>query len=169
MPPSPGPAPSSVAYPPVNFHFRVVILSSAGVPSPPGQDASFQEISGISAERATEPYHEGGRNEFPHRLPGVTRYPNLVLRRGVVLGDSPLFQWCLNCLGNGKGLAVPITAKDVRVELLTMPDAKSLNVLKTWILSRAWPVKWELGSLNSLQGEVLLETLELTYDRFTVN
>ena len=44
-------------------------------------------------------------------------------------------------------------------------DEKHNTMLK-WQLSHVWPVSWKIGELNAERGEILLETLELNYNRF---
>lgn len=155
-------------YPPANFYFRVNVLSSGGRPPRNSVDASFQEVSGIAAELEVEPYREGGRNGYAHRLPVRTKYQNLVLKRGLVSQTSQLFEWCLNTLGTGTMPMLPIVPKDISVDLLGTEGADKDNVLKSWTFNRAWPVKWEISNLNAMGNEVVVETLEFTYDCFTV-
>ena len=38
--------------------------------------------------------------------------------------------------------------------------------LMKWKVIHAWPVSWKFGELNAEKSEVLLETLELNYNRF---
>ncbi len=53
----------------------------------------FSEVSGMQIEIEVKDYREGGVNEFIHKLPGSTRYPqNLVLKHGLTDIDL-LWQW----------------------------------------------------------------------------
>ena len=72
-------------YPPVGFHFRVVFEGPFG-----DADMRFQNVSGLSAEIGTETLEEGGENRFSHRLPTTPKYPNLVLKRGMLIGSGLL-------------------------------------------------------------------------------
>ena len=71
-------------YPPVGFHFLVrfegLLLKYPGIP-----DIGFQSVSGINADITIEEYHEGGENRFKHKLPNPVTYPNLVLKRGMLI------------------------------------------------------------------------------------
>src|SRR5882724_8071302 len=52
----------------------------------------FSEASGLTAETEFDEQREGGVNEFVHKLPKLTKYPNLTLKRG--LTDSEvLWKW----------------------------------------------------------------------------
>jgi len=35
-----------------------------------------------------------------------------------------------------------------------------------WVVIHAWPKNWKLGEFNAERSEVLIETLELNYNRF---
>ncbi len=53
-------------YPLTGFHFLVVFEIFPQVPN----DASFQEVTGLSVNVGLDTYNEGGENRFTHRLPG---------------------------------------------------------------------------------------------------
>lgn len=142
-------------YPPVAFHFKVSFEGSSGK-----TDAAFKEVSGINMEMGTEEITEGGNNLFKHRVPTSVKFQNLVLKRGMVAIGSPLVEWCDNTLISG--LSQTIETKTVVVHLL---NAKS-NPLASWNFVNAWPVKWSVSDLNSMNNEVLIETLELSYSFF---
>jgi hypothetical protein len=38
-----------------------------------------------------------------------------------------------------------------------------------WELTNVWPTSWKIGELNSMQGDVLIETLEMNYNLLTFN
>ena len=54
--------------------------------------AGFSEVSGLQVETETEEYREGGVNDYVHRLPKITKYQNLTLKRGITDSDS-LWKW----------------------------------------------------------------------------
>ena len=142
-------------YPPVAFYFK---LSFGGVGSL--LDASFKEVSGISMEMDTEEITEGGNNRYKHRVPTSTKYPNLVLKRGYVPIASTLISWCEDTFGGG--LSTTIKTKTIMVSLLNEYGLP----LKSWNFVNAWPVKWSASDLNSMNNEILIETLEFSYSYF---
>lgn len=146
----------SDAYPPVAFYFR---LSFGDVVS--DADASFKEVSGITMEMGTEEITEGGNNNYKHRVPTSVKFSNLVLKRGLVPKDSDLITWCLDTLGGG--LSEPIQTKNILVSLLD----ENANPLNSWSFANAWPVKWSASDLNSMNNELVIETLEFSYSSFT--
>lgn len=148
-------------YPPGAFYFTVTILGSGTALSVLTDiDASFQEVTGIQAEFGVEEVAEGGENRFVHRLPLPAKYPNLVLKRGVVTKDSFLAEWFGQTVGSG--LSLPILTQNLLVTLLS-PDGLPAIV---WLFVNAWPVRWEVGALDAQRNEILVETLELAYNYF---
>jgi phage tail-like protein len=145
---------------PVTGYYYAVRLAAAAVTAP---DASFKEVSGLAAELAVEELGEGGENRFKHRLPTGAKYTNLVLKRGLVVASSPFFQWCSTTIqGN---FVKPIVPSGITVVLLDQNAAP----LKTWSVVNGWPVKWSVSDFNSMDGQVVIETLEIAYQYFIVS
>ncbi|MGE3976123.1 MAG: phage tail protein [Nitrospira sp.] len=142
-------------YPPAAFYFRVVFDRSTGI-----SDVSFQEVSGISSEIDFESVVEGGENRFVHRLPKGVRHPKLVLKRGIAKKNSGLVEWCRSVLEQFK---TPIEPKAIQVRLLN----ENGDPIRSWAIAGAYPVKWEVGNLNSTKNEVAIETIELSYATLT--
>ncbi len=140
-------------YPLVGFYFRLTFPLSLGV-----VDTSFKEVSGMTMEMGTEEIAEGGENRFKHRVPTGAKYQNLVLKRGITSLVSPLSLWCETTLGGG--LSSTLITQTV---LLSLLNENGLPI-KNWSFINAWPVKWEFSPLNSMNNEILIETLELSYD-----
>ena len=143
-------------YPPVGFYFTLSFDSDTT-----GVDTSFKEVSGITMEMGTEEITEGGNNNFKHRVPTSVKFSNLVLKRGLVPKDSPIVQWCLDTLGGS--LTEAIETKTILVSLLNEKG----QPLNSWSFANAWPVKWSASDLNSMNNELVIETLEFSYSQFT--
>jgi phage tail-like protein len=146
-------------YPPGAFYFTVSV--GAGGARTPHLDSAFKEVSGLEASFETETIMEGGENRFAWKLPKYTKYPNLVLKRGLVPKGSALDDWMIATLQSG--LAVPVTTRDITVKLLNMQS----QPLISWSVVRAWPIRWNLVPLDSQDNKVLIESLELSYTFFT--
>jgi phage tail-like protein len=140
-------------YPPAGFHFAVQFLN----PQFAVIDSMFQSVAGLSVEMETMEVVEGGENRFKHKLPVSARYPNLVLKRGMI-PDSTLLRWCRNATENFEFLPM-----DLVVTLL----GPAMVPLKVWSIKGAYPVKWEVSELNAMESKIVVETLELTYQYFT--
>jgi phage tail-like protein len=152
-------ATSEINRPPVSFAFQLSFSSTAGSDS-----TTFLELSGIDMEMDTEgEVDSGGENRFKHRLPGVAKYNNLVLKRGLVSKDAVLAKWILDTLE--PGLNTAITPKTITVSLLD----QSGEVMMSWDFINAYPVKWEVADLKSNDNELAIETLELAYNYFKRN
>lgn len=141
-------------YPPVAFFFNVKFT---GI-SDQELDTQFQSVSGLSVDVQTETVKEGGENRFEHVIPVRTKYQNLVLKRGVVT-DSKLIDWCLKTFQN-----LDIQPADLTISLLNEKG----EPLMTWNVVHAWPKKWSVEDLNAMESKVLIESLELQYQYFSI-
>ena len=141
--------------PPVGFHFRVEFLDIQTV----ADDILFQSVSGLTVTMETESVKEGGENRFEHVMPVRSKYSDLVLKRGVLV-DSGVIAWCRDAME-----AFIFEPTTVLVHLLNA----NREPLITWNVVHAWPKKWTVADLNAEQSSVLIETLELNYNFFTVN
>ena len=142
-------------YPPVGFHFQVEVLDL-----PPNDgDVRFTEVSGLSMEMGTEEIAEGGENRFIQKFPTRTKYSELVLKRGM-LTSSEVITWVMQCVQDYQ-----IEPKNVDVKLLN----ENHEPLVTWHLVNAYPTKWTVADFNASSNSVLIETLQLFYQYFTVD
>lgn len=149
-------------YPPVGFYFKVVFTNSSREFF---SETSFKEVSGLSVDASPEDIGEGGILSYKHRLPTTYKYPNLVLKRGLIT-DAKLRKWVKK--GVNELLFTPLT---VTIQLLGAPTEEGVTpqILKTWTVHNAWPVKWDVASIDSQTNEVAVESLELAFSYFEVN
>jgi phage tail-like protein len=142
-------------YPPVGFHFKVEVpdLSSNG------DDVRFTEVSGLSVEMKTEEVPEGGENRFAQKYPGGVRYTEVILKRGLLI-RSDLTDWIEQCINN-----FDIQPKEIFIKLLN----ENHEPLITWHLINAYPTKWSVSDFNSSNNAVVVESLQIYYQYFTVN
>lgn len=141
-------------YPPVSFHFKVEVIGLSGE-----NDTRFTDVAGLSVEVGTEELAEGGENRFIQKYPGRVKYPELVLKRGLLV-KSQVFTWIRDCLDRDQ-----LKPKNVDVKLLNAEH----EPLITWHLVNAYPTKWAVSDLNSTGNTVVVETLQLYYQFFTVD
>ncbi|HVG43236.1 MAG TPA: phage tail protein [Longimicrobium sp.] len=152
---------SDTYYPPPGFYFRVTVLGAGAlVAELTGVDASFQEVSGLESHWETEEVAEGGENRFVHRLPRPARYADLVLKRGLVSGNSFFAEWV--GLTIGSRLSLPILTQNLMVTL----QGDEGWPLVAWVFVNAWPLRWEVTGLDSMRNEVAVESLEFSYNYF---
>lgn len=145
----------AVYYPPVGFHFKVEVLDLP----PNDSDVRFTEVSGLSVEMSTEEVAEGGENRFIQKYPLRAKYPDLVLKRGL-LKDSAVWDWIRQCIEDYN-----IEPKNIDVKLLNEEHMP----LMTWHLVGAYPTKWSVSDLNSTANAIVVESLQLFYQYFTVD
>lgn len=125
-----------------------------------GEDAAFQEVSGISKELNVEEVTGGGENRFKYRLPIAATYQNLVLKRALITSGSKLIHWCKGTID--EGLNKGIKTKTVLVSLLD----KNGIVSVMWTFYNAYPVKYSVSDLNSQKNALVIESIELAYAYF---
>lgn len=142
--------------PPVGFHFKVEVL---GLDRAVDDDVRFSEVGGLGFEVATEEVPEGGENRFIQRYPLRAKYPDLVLKRGL-LKSSAIWDWTRDCIEN-----LDIKPKNVDVKLLN----ENHEPLITWHLVGAYPVKWAVTDLNATNNAIVVESLQLAYQYFTMD
>jgi phage tail-like protein len=139
-------------YPTVSFHFRVDFNFGS-----PGKDIAFQSVTGLDSTLETEEIKEGGENRFTHVIPVRRKYGPLTLKRAILApGDSDLTDWLKFAFDDQ--VVVPLDT--VTIALLN----QSHKPLMHWTINNVWPLSWKVGELNAEQGEVLIETLELSYN-----
>jgi phage tail-like protein len=133
---------------PVSFYFRVKI----------GNDEfAFKEVSGLSVEMQTESISEGGVNNFTHLLPKQIKHSNLVLKRALVPLKTSEVKWIQRILEGD--LSLMVSTRTITVQLLNSEG----STIYTWTFQNAYPVKWEVGSLDSEKSNILIESLEFAY------
>ena len=135
----------------LNFNFTVDI----GV----GDELGFSEVEGLSGEIEVIEYREGAdKVNTARKLPGLAKYPNVMLKRGIT-GRTDLFEWWKS-VRDGQ-----VQRRNVTITLL---DEQRQPVLR-WLLRNAWPVKLEGPTLNATGNEVAIETLELAHEGLEID
>jgi phage tail-like protein len=72
--------------------------------------------------------------------------------------DNGFFTW-INSINNNT-----VERREIKIMLLN----EEHNAVVTWNVKNAFPVKYDAGGLNASKGEVLIESVELAYESFTV-
>ena len=141
--------------PPLSHKFAVFFFINGFIPSP--LDLRFQKISGLGYSLDYETVAEGGNNLFEHHLPNQVKYENLILERGFtgLPGINSKFTQMMEKFKFYTGTCV-----------ITLFGESGLPIAG-WKLDKVFPVKWSLSSLDGSSTEVLVNTLELSYSKFT--
>jgi phage tail-like protein len=133
-------------YPLPSFHFRV----DWG-----GNRMEFSEVSGLSAETGIIEYREGSSPEYSViKIPGLRKYSNIILKRGMIKGDNDFFNWW-----NSQKLS-SIERRDIVISLLDKEHAP----WAVWKVKNAFPVKIEWSSLNASSNEIVIESIEIAHE-----
>ncbi len=140
-------------YPLTGFHFSV-----EWNPKEP-ENISFSEVSGLNVSTTAIEYREGSDKEYTTlKMPGLRKYGNITLKRGSMATDNGFFTW-INSINNNT-----VERREIKIMLLN----EEHNAVVTWNVKNAFPVKYDAGGLNASKGEVLIESVELAYESFTV-
>lgn len=137
-------------YPFTGFHFLVVFEIFPQVPN----DFRFQEVTGLNVDVNLDTYNEGGENRFVHRLPGRTKYSDLVLKRGMTL-VSGVTAWCIDAIENFNYQPTNM--------LISLLNEDHLPV-SSWYVANAIPIKYDLSGLNAEQNQIVIESMTLRYE-----
>ena len=112
----------------------------------------FSEVSGLQAETEVEEKREGGVNDYVHKLPTITKYPNITLKRGITDSDV-LWNWHQDVVkGKFKRRTVYIILQD-----------SEGNEEWRWEFDDAYPVKWTGPDLKADSSTVAVEGIELAH------
>jgi phage tail-like protein len=125
-------------------------LEIAGV-----QVAGFSECTGLNAETNIIEYREGTDDIFPRKLPGLSKFGNVTLKRGLTTGTE-LFDWH-NLVMQGN-----ITRGNVSIVVLDESRAKQ-GVLR-YNLTNAWPSKYMAPDFKANANEIAIESIEITHE-----
>ncbi len=124
-----------------------------------GTNLGFAEVSGLSIEYQTIEYRDGLSKEYNvQKMPGIPKYKNIVLKRGIMPNDNEFFDW-MNTVTLNK-----VERRDITISLLNEEHAPVM----TWKVKNAWPTKLEGPTLKATGNEVAIETLELAHEGLTI-
>jgi len=127
-----------------NFKFRVEIDGVA--------EAAFSEVAiGETSTEAID-YREGTEPNHVRKLPGMTKYGNITLKRGVT-DSQVIYQWHKDIV-DGK-----IGEKRKTITIVVIDEAGKDKA--RFVVSECWPTKYDPSDLNGKGNEVFIELLEL--------
>lgn len=136
------------------------------------QVAGFSECTGLSLETKITEYREGGRNSGPLKFPEMGAVGNITLKRGIVSGPNAdiIMKWHLDVMrgefnaSNNPNQRKHSPDEDIDKRCAIVLHNEAGEVVKRWVLVRAFPVKWIGPELKAMVSEVAIETLELAYE-----
>jgi phage tail-like protein len=115
--------------------------------------AGFSECTGLNSEQNVIDYREGQEVITPRKLPGLTKFGNITLKRGISV-DKTIFQW-----------RKTITDGDIERKNLSivLQNEKHDEVVR-WNVVNAWPSKYTAPDLKATANEIAIEAVELTHE-----
>jgi phage tail-like protein len=141
---------SQNTWPMPKFHFQVKWDSEV---------MSFQEVSGLDVEAQPIEYRAGDSKVFSTvKMPGIKKYGNVTMKKGVFKGDNKFWDWLSEIKMN------VIKRKPVTISLL---DEEG-NPTMVWTLANAWPSKITGTDLKSDGNEVAVESIEIVHEGLTI-
>ena len=115
--------------------------------------ASFAEVSGLDVELVPIEYRNGSENLTVRKLPGLVKYTNIVLKRGLT-GDLTLWQW----------IKTAVDGQVQRAEGTIVLLNESRQEVMRWNFRRGWPCKLTGPVLKAKGNEIAIETLEICHE-----
>lgn len=137
-------------YPLSKFHFQV----EWG-----GTKIGFTEISGLDSELEVIEYRQGASPEYSKiKMPGLRKFSNITLKRGMFQGDNEYFDWLNSVQMN------TIERRDVTISLLN----EQHEPVVVWKVRNAFPTKVQSTDLKADGNEVAIESMEIVHEGLTI-
>jgi phage tail-like protein len=145
-----GASQSATVWPMPKFYFRVKWDSN---------EMSFQEVSGLDIQSEEIKYRHGNSPVFSViKMPGLKKYGNITMKKGVFKGDNKFWDW-FNQIKMNTIKRVPVT--------ISLLDEEG-NDTMVWTLTNAWPTKISSTDLKSEGNEVAIESIEIVHEGLTI-
>ncbi len=151
-------AEQKIDYPLPKFHFKVAWGDKFRI--------GFTEVSGLDFETEVIEYREGDSFTYnKKKQPGLTKYSNITLKRGIFHGDFDFYnEWKKTFFfqeGDSTG------SKYRRTITISLMDENHKPVI-VWNLENAWPSKIQSTDLKADANEVAIETMEIVHEGLTM-
>ena len=121
---------------------------------------AFQDVSGMDVENQIIEYRKSDSKVVSAiKMPGMVKYGNVTLKRGIMANDNAFWKWY-------KDININIIKRQtVTIKLLD----ENGKVSMTWTLKNAWPTKVTGTDLKSDGNEVAIDTIELAHEGLTIS
>jgi phage tail-like protein len=116
---------------------------------------AFQEVSGMDKEVQVIEYRHSNSKLFSTvKMPGIAKYGNVTMKRGIFANDNMFWDWMKEIQMN------TVARQLVHIKLLD----ENGEVTMHWTLNNAWPTKITSTDLKSDGNEVAVDTLEIAHE-----
>jgi phage tail-like protein len=124
-----------------------------------GTRIGFSEVTGLTQENQAIEYRDGSFPEYSSiKMPGLRKFGNVTLKRGVIKGDNDFANWLATVKLN------KVERRDLVISLLNEEHAPVM----TWKVQNAFPTKVEGPQLKASGNEVAIESIELAHEGLEV-
>ena len=124
-----------------------------------GTRIGFSEVTGLTQENQVIEYRDGSFPEYSTcKMPGMRKFNNVVMKRGVIKSDNDFFRWLSTIKLN------QVERRDLIISLLN----EKHEPVMTWIAHNAFPVKLEGPQLKASGNEVAIESIEVAHEGLEV-
>jgi phage tail-like protein len=130
-----------------NFRYRLEIDSIT--------QAGFSEVAIAETTIDAVEYREGIDPPHMRKLSGLTKYGNITLKWGLTVGGTALdlYKWHADVSAG--------QVKDKRKKvIIVIQDEAGVDAAR-FVVSEAWPIKYDPSDLSGKGNEVFIELLEL--------
>ncbi len=115
----------------------------------------FQEVTGLSSETQVIEYRGGNSKVYSTvKMPGIQKFSNVTLKKGMFLGDTNLW--------DKYNLIAMNTYKRSTITISLLDEAQA--VAMSWTLTNAFPVKITVTDMKSDGNEIAVESIELAHE-----
>ncbi|HYO70666.1 MAG TPA: phage tail protein [Archangium sp.] len=134
-------------------------LSGRGEKQSPPLSGAFSECTGLEATMEPKVIKPGGHNYGAIQRAGPVTFATVVLKRGISR-DGSLIRWFERVANGDYGHRYT-----VRVHLKAPPESPGAKqLLLTWRLERALPIKFKAADFNAKATDVGIEELHLAHE-----
>lgn len=141
------------------FKFKVKMGGSGYLDIGGSSVAAFSQCSGIKVTTQVLKVRTGADiRGVQGVVPSIVEYSNVTLSRGVI-SNNDFLKWVFDCM---PGYVIgPSNPERRTIEIVVLDEKGKEGV--SWTLYGAYPVSYELASLDASQDGVLVESIEFAY------
>jgi len=116
----------------------------------------FSEASGFDASIDVIEYREGDMVQTPMKLPGLKKYGNITLKKGVA-DSMVMYEWMI------AGVEGEVERKTITITILDETETATAS----WQVINAWPAKYTAPDFSATTSDVAIESLEIAHEGMT--
>jgi phage tail-like protein len=142
-------------YPYPAYYF---VVSVTNIDDGTSVSGSFSEVSGLSVEVTPIEYRDGTGEKTMMKLPGLAKYGNITLKRGVS-GHIGFWNWIR------RGMNGDVQRQEGYIAL----HNEDRQEVMRWNFRNAWPTKYTGPGFDATTNKLAIETLEFVHERCEID